>query len=285
MRAAAHRGGALAVKLLSRGLADESSWVRYYAAQGLGKLGTHDAPNASAQLVDRLHDPAPLVRIAAIEALSRLGSSDAWSAVSRAAASADPDERRAGLVGVGMHGREGATEILSRQPGRRTRPRASSRCRASRACPIRARSTCSLPRSETSAPRSRDAALSLLAERDDDAAARALVDWAVRSPLRSPGAAPRCRGPAERRVVAILARLAIADDVAAPTLVAALARMHAPAATEALFEAMTLPNAASRAAAANALAAIDAHGARAAIQALAATDPDPDVRRICAALA
>jgi HEAT repeat protein len=130
----------------------------------------------------------------------------------------------------------------------------------------------------------RDAALSLLAERDDEGAARALVDWALRSPADHPVQRALSK-PGSARIVAVLARLTSADDVAAPTLASALARMHVPAATEALFEALTLPNAPARAAAATALAAIEAHGARAAIENLAANDPDSDVRRICAALA
>ncbi|NVB84700.1 MAG: HEAT repeat domain-containing protein [Kofleriaceae bacterium] len=283
MRASAHRGGAPSVRLLQRGLSDESPWVRYYAAQGLGRLGAHEAPQASAWLVDKLRDPAPLVRIAALEALSRLGSTDAWDAVCRAATSADPDERRAGLVGVGMQAREGASEILidaAHSPDAATRLIAMSgiaRLQTPRALEVLAAAI-----GDDSAE-VRDAALSLLAERDDDGAARALVDWALRSAADHP-VQRALSNPGPARIVAILARLTSADDVAAPTLVSALARMHTPAATEALFEALTLSNAPARAAAATALAAIEAHGARAAIENLAANDPDSDVRRICAAL-
>jgi hypothetical protein len=50
-----------------------------------------------------------------------------------------------------------------------------------------------------------------------------------------------------------------------------------------LFEALALPNAAARGAAASALIALGARGAEHAVSNLAANDPDPDVRRVCAA--
>jgi HEAT repeat protein len=283
MRAAAVRGGAKASKLLMRGMSDQSAWVRYYAAQGLGKVGTHDAPDASQLLIERLRDQAPQVRIAAIEALSRLGSAEAWDAVRRAAASSDPDERRAGLVGVGMHAREGALDILieaSQSPDSATRlvavsglarldqPRALAALDAAVGDPT---------------PEVRDAALSLLAERQDDAAARLLVEHALRNDSQHPVQRALSR-PGNARITAIMARLADADNRVAPILVAGLTRMHADSATVALFEALELPNPAARAAAASALVAANARGASGAVAKLVDNDPDPEVRRVAAAV-
>jgi HEAT repeat protein len=282
MRAAAQRGGATAARLLTKGPSDSSAWVRYYAAQGLGKLGAHEVPSAPELLIQRLRDPAPQVRIAALEALSRLGSPEAWEAVRGAAASSDPDERRAGLVGVGMQAREGATAILL--------DAARAQDAATRLVAIAGLARIHEPRALAaleeavgdSSPEIRDAALSLLADRNDDAAARVLVECALRYEPEHPAQRALSR-PGSARVTAIASRLARADDRMAPVLVAALTRMHAENATSALFDALTLTNPAARAAAATALVAARAEGAAEAVTALAHNDPDPEVRRVCSA--
>jgi HEAT repeat protein len=283
MRAAAHRGGARAIKLVINGLEDPAAWVRYYATQGLGRIGAVDVPHASELLVRRLRDPAPQVRVAAIEALSRLRSPEAWEAVCRAASSSDPDERRAGLVGVGMQGRVGARAILvaaAKSPDPATRLVALSGL-------ARLTDPSSLAALDAAVadptPEVREAALSLLSERDDEPAARVLVDWALRSEPDHPAQRALSR-PGASRVIAILSRLTAADDRAAPILVAALARMHLETATHALFEALAFTNPAARAAAASALVASGTEGASQAVRGLADTDPDPEVRRVCAAL-
>jgi len=282
MRAAAQRGGPEAVKLLVRGLADSGDWVRYYAAQGFGRLGPDATADASRILVERLRDPAPQVRIAAIEALSRIGSAEAWDAVRKAASSTDPDERRAGLVGVGMHAREGASDILI--------DAAASDDQATRLVALAGLARLSEPRAlatlsaaiADSSPEVRTAAVSLLAERDDEVAARVLVEWALRSDGNHPVQRALSRAGASR-VLAILAHLPKADAQGAPVLVAALARMKFEMATVALFEALELPNPTVRSQAAAALVALGARGAVHAVANLAANDPDPEVRRICAA--
>jgi len=282
MRAAANRGGAVGAKLLSRGVFDAADWVRYYATQGLGRLGPDTAPNASDLLVQRLRDQAPQVRIAAIEALSRIGSADAWDAVCKAAASTDPDERRAGLVGVGMQAREGAASILeeaSRSDDQATRLVAISgiaRLPDSRAVELLDAAVLD------ASPEVRDAALSLLAERDDEPAARVLIARALESAPDHPAHRALSR-PGSNRVLAILARLASADSRSAAILVAALGRMNFEMATVGLFEALAMPNPATRAAAATTLVAIGARGASHAVGVLAENDPDSEVRRVCAA--
>ncbi len=282
MRAAGIRGGAPSVTLLARGLADASDWVRYYAAQGVGRLGGTDVPQASELLVVRLHDSAPQVRIAVIEALSRLGSAEAWEALCRAAVSADPDERRAGLVGLGMQLRTDAAPLLLEA--------ATSTDQATRLVAIaglarqpgeRALAALDAAVGDPS-PEIQAAALSLLAERDDEPAARVLVEWAVKTDPEHPAHRALSR-PGANRVLAVLARLSTADTRSAPILAAALARMHFEMANGALFEALALPNPAARSAAATTLVSLGADGADRAVSALAASDPDPDVRRVCAA--
>jgi HEAT repeat protein len=54
-------------------------------------------------------------------------------------------------------------------------------------------------------------------------------------------------------------------------------------AASALFETLGMTNAAARAAAASSLVSLGADGAARAVSALATNDPDPEVRRVCAA--
>jgi HEAT repeat protein len=132
-------------------------------------------------------------------------------------------------------------------------------------------------------PALRDAALSLLAERDDRAAVDALVELAFTSELDHPVHRALSR-PSPVRIAALAEHLAQADDRDASVLAAALARMADPRATAALFDALGTGSPAVRRAVATSLSAMGASGAAAIVARLAAEDPDPDVRRISAAL-
>lgn len=282
MRAAGLRSGEAAVRVLVRGLSDPAPWVRYYAAQGLGRIGDEAGPDASKQLIEKLRDPAPHVRVAVIEALAKLRTQDAWDAVVRAATSRDADERRAGLVGVGLHRREGAASILVEA--------ARSEDPATRLVAISALAHYNEPEAlatldaalRDSTAEVRDAALSVLADRDDEAAARILVDTALRSQAEHPVHRALSR-PGQGRVSVITSQLAKADPRTAPLLVAALGRMGTPSARQSLFGALSSSNPASRSAAASALVATGAEDAVRAVSQLASSDPDPEVRRVCAA--
>jgi HEAT repeat protein len=277
MRACGQRGGDTAHKLLVRGCGDHDPWVRYYAAQGLGKLAPN-AQHADSCLVERLRDEAPQVRIAALEALSRVNTPAAWEAICAAAASSDPDERRAGLVGVGLHARDGACSILlsalrsADPPTRLVALAGLTRLREPEALAALSEAVGD-PSDEM-----RDAALSILAEREDEAAARVLVDWALKADASHPVHRALSR-PGHNRIAVVMGKLANADGRAAPRLVAALARMGTDAATNALFDAITLPSSPTRANAAASLISLRVPGAVRTVTTLAATDPDPDVRR------
>jgi HEAT repeat protein len=282
MRAAGMRSGAEAVRVLVRGLGDPAAWVRYYAAQGLGRIGDEAGPDASKQLIEKLRDPAPHVRVAVIEALAKLRTQEAWDAVVRAATSRDADERRAGLVGVGLHKREGSASILVEA--------ARSEDPATRLVAISALAHYEEPEALATLDAAlrdpttevRDAALSVLGERDDEAAARILVETALRSQPEHPVHHALSR-PGQARVSVITSQLAKADPRTAPLLVAALARMGTPSARQSLFGALSSSNAASRSAAASALVATGGDDAVRAVSQLATNDPDPEVRRVCAA--
>jgi HEAT repeat protein len=279
MRAAAHRGSEAMAALLARGLSDDSAWVRYYACQGLGRLGHASSTSA---LIARLADAYPHVRVAAIEALARLDTPQAWQALTSAVRSDDADEHRAALVGISHEARPRALPFLLdawRSPELATRLIALAglaRLTDGRALEPLAAAAGGDDREL------RDAALSLLEERSDRAAAEILVDVALAADLAHPVHAALAR-PSAARIAAIGARLVGAAHRPAQILAAALGRMGGAAATAALFAALSMPSAAARLAAATVLIAIDAGGAREVVARLAAEDPDLDVRGACLA--
>ncbi len=277
MRAAGQRSSDATHVVLMRGLEDDAAWVRYYACQGVGRRGN---ASATALLIARMNDPAPHVRIAAIDALAQLDTPSAWQALTRAVTSADPDEQRAALVGIGHHGRAGALPYLltaecSNDLATRLIALAGlARQRTDAALTVISRAALSTEDAV------RDAALSLLAERTDRAAADALVETAVSAPADHPSHFALSR-PGAARIAAIAARLASAEDAVATPLAAALARMADPAAVQALRELLVARLPSARRAAATALAATG--HARDVVARLAVEDPDPEVRRVCAA--
>jgi HEAT repeat protein len=281
MRATVQRGGLQTADVLQRGLSDDAAWVRYYACQGLGRLGD---VRATSPLIARLADAAPHVRIAAIEALAQLDTPAAWQALCSAVRSPDPDQQRAALVGIGLRSTAAALPFLleaARSPDPANRLIAISGL-ARRAEPqaLAALGAAVLDAS----PDACEAALSLLAEHADRAAADALVAAALATEPSHPVHLVLSR-PGATRVAAIRSRLASANERDASVLIAALARMRDEAASALLFECLDLANPAIRRIAATTLIAIDAADARARVARLATDDPDPDVRRACIAAA
>jgi HEAT repeat protein len=280
MRAAGHRGGAGALRILEAGLADDIAWVRYYACQGLGRI--HDDVTTSL-VVARLSDATPHVRIAAIEALARIATPAAWQALCSAIRSTDLDEQRAALTGIALRPREEALPFLLDGAGSSDTATQlialSGLARRSESAALAALTAAASGKD----PALRDAALSLLGDRSDPPAMEVLVELALAMDLDHP-AHRTLSLPGAGRAHAIALRLADADDRAAGILVAALARMGDELATAALFDALASGNPAARRAAAGALAGIGAHGARAAVAELALADPDPEVRRVCSAV-
>ncbi len=266
--------------IVTRGLDDDSARVRYCACQALGQLG--DARH-SAALVARLADAAPQVRIAAIEAIARLDTPETWQILVSVAHSQNPDEQRAALIGIAGHDQPVATDILlaaARAPELATRLFALSGLVRSRDPRALVALGAALHDDHEAV---RDAALSLLDERDDRETSELLLATAAITP--DPAAPIHAAVSRARpiRIATIAERLATADAVEARALAAALGRMADPRATAALFGALAAPSAAARREAALTLVAIGAPGAIAAATDLARRDPDPDVRHACAA--
>jgi HEAT repeat protein len=234
-------------------------------------------------LLARLADAIPHVRVAALEALARFETPAAWQALTSAVRSSDPDECRAALVGLGQRPRAAAVPILveaARSDDLATRLIAISGLAmqpGSEAIAELARAA------RATEPALRDAALSLLAERDDRDASLALIAVALEAAPTDPAHFALSR-PSPARIATLGEELQTANEHAATVLAAALARIGGPAATTALFDALTVDNPAARRSAASSLVAMSADGARAAVAKLATEDPDPDVRRFCVAL-
>lgn len=267
---------------LLKALSDEDPWCRYYAAQSLGKLHCEVAAAPIARLLD---DPAGQVRVAALEALTRLQSDIGWRAIERAAESTDPDVQRAALIGIGL-GQQRRPESLSILLRAASSPDATTRLVAVGALgnsgtpqALRALARAALDPDENV----RLAAIAALGSQADAEATVLLADLLRESTAREQimhALSTRNAG----RITGLLSALDTADDELAPFLTSALARMHRVDGNAALVRAMSSPNAAARRAAATTLAALGTRDALGAIRRAATQDPDPDVRRICAML-
>jgi HEAT repeat protein len=282
MRAMGHSAStdARLTATLLRGLEDEDPWVRYYAAQALGRIGANLAAEPLARL---LGDPAGQVRIAAVEALAQLRSPLSLDALRTAAASGDPDLERAALVGLGATGRREALPILlaaavHADPATRlVAVSALSGAGSAEVIPALARAARDVDEGVAAA-----AAGFLAASAGSDATSELVA--IARGMGDREKAVALLAVPADGRIASLLQTLDGADEDVAPLLASALARMRTGLATSALFQALASPNATSRKAAASALAASGTREAIEAIRDAAAGDPDPAVRSVCAVL-
>jgi HEAT repeat protein len=255
---------------------DPDAWVRYYAAQALGKLAVL---RALPQLVALLSDSAGQVRVAAVEALSHLSTDQAFSALAEAATSGEPDVRRAAVLGFGILKRADALPILIqalRSEDSATRLVAASalgRFEVDEAVEA-------LGHAARDADESvRLTAIGLLADISSAVATLALVRLL-----------PECRdvdrvrlalsAASPGRISGIMQALQTADDEIAGVLASALARMRTREATQALIETLGTPNTPARKAAVTALAAMGTNDALDAVRTAGRTDSDPEVRRI-----
>ncbi len=265
---------------LLRGLSDDDAWVRYYACQGVGKLALATSAAAVAALLD---DPAGQVRVAAVEALSHLRSDAAHAALCAAAVSAEVDVKRAALIGLGIAGRNESLELLMKAT--------TSEDAATRLVALSALAELTAPpvlpmlaRAVSDADESvRTAALGFIASRPGADATRLLIGFLADENVRE-----KARGaltvPVQGRVEGLLQALEGADDELAPQLTSVLARLNRADATAALEQAATLKTTAARKAAATTLAALGKRSSIDILKALAASDPEPEVRRVASLL-
>jgi HEAT repeat protein len=269
------------VSALRRGLDDPEAWVRYYACQSLGKL----LETAAADRIETmLGDPEGQVRVAAVEAIARLGGDRALSALDHASLASDPDVRRAALTGLGRIRRPGALALLLRA--------VESDDPATRLAAVSAIAETTGPAAVSALVRAgadadervRAAAIGLLATRPGAQATRWLVDrLAADAGRERERALSALAHDVDGRIEGILSALETADATTSACLVEALLRMRRPNGNAATEAALQLDNVHARRAAAAALVGIGTAAVRDALAQAASLDPDPEVRRICAA--
>jgi HEAT repeat protein len=257
---------------------DSDPWVRYYACQSQGRLRVAEAVP---ELIESLSDSAPQVRMAAVEALAAVPGEAAGRALVEAARSVNHDLRRAALLGIGSRKdvalRPSLTAALeSSDPALRL---------------VATSGIAELPGAENELEKLaatdpdagvRHAAIELLASRQDEPSTSALIRVLHRDPSAKAVYAALARHLASR-LPTLQAALAQAGDVVARALVSVLAHDGSRAARAALDAAFESSNVAARRAAARALSVALDDSARASLARGANLDPDPEVRRICAA--
>jgi len=280
VRALGHTAGEPAVlERLRSALGDGDPWVRYYACQALGRLRDDSATETIASLLD---DDFGQVRVAAVEALAHLRGARAFEVLSGVLGASDADLNRAALLAVGMSKRaEALPHLLSAL---------ASSDAATRLVALSALGELGLPEALPSiAAATRDAdegvraaAIGFLAARSDLAATNELIALLLEAPTRQSLIRALAKA-APGRCEAIAASLVHADDATASALVAVLARMQSEEAVATLRNALGAGNDAARRSAASALIALNDTASVPALQRIALSDPDAEVRRISAA--
>jgi len=99
-----------AVEALMRALGDADAWVRYIALRSLGSIG--DARVVPAVLDTLRHDPAPHVRLAAVDVLGLLRHAEAWDVLEPLARSSDSDLGAAAIRALGHLDHHGVLPVL-----------------------------------------------------------------------------------------------------------------------------------------------------------------------------
>lgn len=260
-------------------LSDSDAWVRYYACQSLGKQRNEAAAEA---LAARLGDESGQVRVGAVDALAQLSGQRAFDALISLVRSEDPELFRAALVALGHSKRVEALAPLLQA--------ANSAAATTRLVALSALAELALPETIAVIARAaedgdagvRTAAEAFLAGQSHASATSELVRLLSKAPERESLVRALAR-PVAGRVEAIAAALALADDALAATLVAALARMQTDEARQRIRALLGSSNDSVRRAVAAALVATRDPEASRALSLAALNDPDPEVRRICAA--
>lgn len=260
---------------LDGALDDADPWARYYACQSLGKLGL---AASLPRILGRLADSAGQVRMAAVEAISRIPGDEATHALISVARAEDPEVSRAAIVGVGERGDPALRPIVDQalsSPDPTLRLVAVSSIAR---FPDPEAELGRLVRTDTD-PAVRSAALELLANSPRAPATDALIALLE----THPGAAQAGLSQHfEARLPGLLAALSTANDVRARQLLSVLSRAELPAARKAIDHAFGLSNVAVRRAAAKVLSLLLDDEAKSALARAAIRDADPEVRRISA---
>jgi HEAT repeat protein len=234
------------------------------------------------EVIGLIDDPAGQVRAAAVEAISKLGDGRSTAVLDGACLSTDPDIRRVAILGLGECKRSEALPILLREAG--------SDDDASRLYALSAlaesdedEATDALLRATSDhVPMVQSAALALLHARSGAAATRWVIAQ-LRDPQRRDEALAALEKPVAGRIGGIALALRDADSATTSLLIGALSNMATTEGDAAIEGTLALENVHARRSAARALTAADTSASRALLDRAELTDPDDEVRRICAA--
>jgi HEAT repeat protein len=269
------------VEALLRASNDSDAWVRYVALKSLGAVG---APETLDTVVGRLqHDPAPHVRLAAIEVIGRLKPPDALAILEPLTRSTNADIARAAIGALGYVDREDALVILeatlrAADPShrlaavealtRRGEPRVADMLQWVAAAD-----------GDSSVADAAVDALARLGQREDcqgSEATRALVALTAEPARRQPAIGALSNLP--RRAAEIASGLRHPSIEVRCASVEALSRMKQPDASRAIESALDDPAAPVRLTAVAELKNLGSRTSQKKLMALARTDPDAEVR-------
>ncbi len=268
------------LSFLLKGLTDEDAWVKYYAAQSLGRMRY---TSAAVDIVKLIQDPAGQVRVSAVEALSHLNVPEAHVALRLAAESSDVEVKRVAIVGLGISHRAEDLPLVLAAARSQDAPTKLIALSALVNFPSHTiLGTLSTAASDTDTQVS-SAAIELLAGLRTQEATEVLIELLHPQNTREK-AREALLIPTEGRIPGILVSLESADDELADQLIIILSRLKRPEAKAALLAAMKLNNVAARKAAAGGLSARRDPEMLAALKEASEYDPSPEVRDICSLL-
>jgi HEAT repeat protein len=268
--------------VLLRALEDPDAWVRFVTLRSLGAIGAREAVAPVLRTVER--DPAPHVRLAAIEVIGRISPSEALGVLEPLTASPNPDIARAAIAALGNVNRVEALTILEHHS---RDARVSTRLATVEA--LASRREARVPQilqwmaAVDRAPEVVSAAVEALARvgrRDDEqgsAAARALIALTA-EPSRRESAISVLSSLPPRRIADIAAGLRHASTDVRSASVEALGRMKRPDASRALESALDDRVSLVRLTAVAELKHLGTQTSQRKLLALARTDPDGEVR-------
>lgn len=278
VQALANLNPANAATPLLNALRDPDFWVRYYAAQALGQLSVPESLEALAELASA--DPVPHVRIAALRAVGKIGGQRAVAVLAPAVESDDRDVACAAIEALGQIAHPDALPPLFTAL---KSPDSHKRIQAVRAIGQHGGPGTAGALQWTAAlhddPQLVQAALEGLANQGTPEAVSALIALCVDASRREMVVSALSR-MGERSVDLVAKGLTHPKPAVRTAIISALARMKSPRASRWICNALDDLDGSVRLAAINALASLQSLEAERKILQLAATDPDPVVRRI-----